>query len=307
MLFSEIYGNYFTAIARIIAKAVDGNLTGRELNAIIQNTAFGESLLTIPSALDEERWPFLDSSYHTFIRHEPTMPLTTLQKQWMKSLLQNPRIKLFSPSEDGLEDVEPLYSQDTIVFYDQYTNGDPYGDEEYVSHFQTILQAMKEKRKIRVRFRGNRNVRHAYSCVPYKLEYSAKDDKFRLITSYRGYMLTINVARIRSISLLEPYTDAEYKPADFREQSLVMELTDERNALERVMLHFSDLEKETEKIDSRHYRITLWYKQDDETEILIRILSFGPVLKVIAPDVIVSQIRQRLERQFRFQKTEEPA
>ena len=127
MLFSEIYGNYFTAIARIIAKAVDGNLTGRELNAIIQNTAFGESLLTIPSALDEERWPFLDSSYHTFIRHEPTMPLTTLQKQWMKSLLQNPRIKLFSPSEDGLEDVEPLYSQDTIVFYE---NGKYYNSVE---------------------------------------------------------------------------------------------------------------------------------------------------------------------------------
>ena len=103
----------------------------------------------------------------------------------------------------------------------------------------------------------------------------------------------------------QPYTDEEYKPAGFREQTLVMELTDERNALERVMLHFSDLEKETEKIDCRHYRITLWYKKDDETGILIRILSFGPVLKVIAHDVIVSQIRQRPERQFRFQKVEE--
>ena len=147
MLFSEIYGNYFTALARILAKAVDGNLTGKEMNAIIQNTAFGESLLTIPSALDEERWPFLDGRYHTYIRREPTMPLTTLQKQWLKSLLQDPRIKLFSPSEDGLEDVEPLFSQDAVVFYDQYTDGDPYGDEEYISHFQTILQAMKEKRK----------------------------------------------------------------------------------------------------------------------------------------------------------------
>ena len=48
MLFSEIYGNYFTALARILAKAVEGNLTGKEMNAIIQNTAFGESLLTIP-------------------------------------------------------------------------------------------------------------------------------------------------------------------------------------------------------------------------------------------------------------------
>ncbi len=305
MLFSEIYGSYFTAVASVLARAVDGSLTGKELSSIVQETAFGESLLTIPSALAEEKWPLIDRDYHTPIRNKPTMPLTTLQKQWLKALLQDPRIRLFSPSEEGLEDVEPLYDRETFVFYDQYTDGDPYEDEEYIARFQTILQAMREKRKIRVRFRGYRNTRHAYSCVPYHLEYSAKDDKFRLITAYQGYMLTVNVARIRSVKLLEPYTKDEYKPVDYREKSLVMELTDERNALERVMLHFSDLEKETEKLDARHYRITVWYKQGDETEILIRILSFGPVLKVISPESMVKQIRQRIDRQFRFQQESE--
>lgn len=300
MLFSEIYGSYFNAVASILERAVAGTLTGRELNAIVQEAAFGESLLTIPAAIAEEQWPLLDREYHTPIRHRPTMPLTTLQKQWLKALLQDPRIRLFSPSEEGLEDVEPLYDPGTFVFYDQYTDGDPYEDEEYIAHFRTILQAMKEKRKIRVHFRANRNTRHAYTCVPYRLEYSAKDDKFRLITSYQGYMLTINVARIRSLKLLEPYTEEEYRPVDYREKSLVMELTDVRNALERVMLHFSDLEKETEKLDDRHYRITVWYKQGDETEILIRILAFGPVLKVLSPDSLVKQMRQRIDRQFRF-------
>ena len=77
-----------------------------------------------------------------------------------------------------------------------------------------------------------------------------------------------------------------------------MDLYDSRNALERAMLHFTDLEKETERIDDRHYRITLNYKQGDETEILIRVLSFGPVLKVTAPESMVSQIRERLDRQM---------
>ena len=76
-----------------------------------------------------------------------------------------------------------------------------------------------------------------------------------------------------------------------------MELYDTRNALERAMLHFSDLEKETERIDDRRYRITLHYRQGDETEILIRILSFGPVLKVIEPEGMVAQIRERLAKQ----------
>lgn len=232
------------------------------------------------------------------------MPLTALQKQWLKSLLQDPRIKLFSPSADGLEDVEPLYAPNTFVFFDRYSDGDPYTDEDYIEHFRAILHAMKEKKKIRVRFHGHRSTRHAYNCIPYKLEYSSKDDKFRLLTSYRGHMLTINVARIRSVKILEPYTEEEFRPVDYREKSLVMELTDERNALERVMLSFSDLEKETEKLDHRRYRITLWYKRDDETEILIRILSFGPVLKVVSPESMVRQINERLDRQFQYQQAE---
>ena len=63
------------------------------------------------------------------------------------------------------------------------------------------------------------------------------------------------------------------------------------------MLHFSDLEKETEKLDDKRYRITLRYRQSDETEILIRVLSFGPVLRVVEPERMVEQIRERLARQ----------
>ena len=79
-----------------------------------------------------------------------------------------------------------------------------------------------------------------------------------------------------------------------------MELVDERNALERVMLHFSHLEKETVRLDGDRYLITLQYNQEDEAEILIRVLSFGPMLKVLEPSSFVDQIRNRLERQKRI-------
>lgn len=76
-----------------------------------------------------------------------------------------------------------------------------------------------------------------------------------------------------------------------------MELTDDRNALERVMLHFSHLDRETERIDDNHYKITLYYEREDETELLIRVLSFGPVLKVIFPDDFIKKLCERLEKQ----------
>jgi len=77
-----------------------------------------------------------------------------------------------------------------------------------------------------------------------------------------------------------------------------MELLDERNALERAMLHFSHLERETERTGEDKYRITLRYDREDETEILIRILSFGPKLRVVAPDAFVNLIRERIKRQL---------
>ena len=97
--------------------------------------------------------------------------------------------------------------------------------------------------------------------------------------------------------MLEPCEDEEYRPKPMKKRILVLELTDDRNALERVMLHFSHLDKETERIDDTHYKITLFYEREDETELLIRVLSFGPVLKVVFPDDFVKKLVERLEKQ----------
>ena len=56
-------------------------------------------------------------------------------------------------------------------------------------------------------------------------------------------------------------------------------------------------EKEAEKLDEKHYRISVVYDKDDETEMVIRILSFGPMIKVTAPQHFVELIKQRLIRQ----------
>ena len=297
MIFSEIYGSYFKAVSAILAKAVDGALTERELTRTVLANAFGESLITIPAKLTDGSWPLITKDYGTPLRHKPHMPLTTLEKQWLKALLLDPRVRLFDPSEEGLEDVEPLFTPGQFVYFDRYADGDDFTDPAYIAHFRLILQAMHEKRKLRVRFHGHRGTRQSYLCIPYKLEYSSKDDKFRLLTGYKGWPLTVNLSRIDSVQLLDPWDESEYRLPQEREATLVMELLDIRNALERTMLHFSDLEKETERIGDRRYRITLRYRQGDETEILIRILSFGPVLKVIEPEGMVAQIRERLAKQ----------
>ncbi len=297
MLFNEVYGSYFNVVAAVLKEAVAGTLTDRRLPDIVRKKAFAESILTIPALLKSKKWPLLSDSLRTPVKHSPTMPLTILQKRWLKALLTDPRIKLFSIPAEGLEDVELLYSQDTLVFFDRYSDGDPYDDPQYIEHFQTILTALREGKKLHIRFKGHMGTRHSWICIPYRLEYSPKDDKFRLITASPRNALTVNLARIKSCELLEAYSQYEYQPPKPRAETLVLELTDERNALERAMLHFSDLEKRTERLNYNQYRITLRYEREDMTELLIRVLSFGPMLRVISPESFIDKIRERLEKQ----------
>ena len=291
MLFSEIYGSYFAVTAEILTYAVEGTLTDRILNKVIQEKGFAESMLSLPRALKKE-WPLVTKDLHTPLRHVPAMPLTILQKRWLRALLMDKRIRLFEPPMTGLEDVEPLFTPEMFDYFDRYDDGDPYEDTEYIAHFRVILQSLREKRRLMVRFHGNTGRRNSWQCVPGKLEYSSKDDKFRLIAASSRGILTVNLASISSCELLDTIGE-NYAAPPTQKSELLMELKDDRNALERAMLHFSHFEKMTERLDET-YLITMKYDKDDEAELLIRVLSFGPMIKYYLLSFIV-QIRGRIE------------
>ena len=84
MIFSELYSVYYNAVAAIISGILDGERSEKELQKIVSERAFGESLLTIMPSLKTEKWQLVHSDMTTPLEHKPTMPLTTLQKQWLK-------------------------------------------------------------------------------------------------------------------------------------------------------------------------------------------------------------------------------
>ena len=228
------------------------------------------------------------------------MPLTDTEKRWLRAVLNDSRVKLFDADIKGLENAEPLYSQDMFVYFDRYNDGDPYNDERYIRNFKTVLKALREKRKAVVKFRGRTGKVHNKSVIPYNIEYSPQDDKFRLQAYARHSLWTINIARIEDCRLDEKFEKTvSYK---IKKEKLVIELTDERNALERAMLHFTHLENKTEKVSNDRYKITLYYDKDDETKLLIRVLAFGPVMKVTEPESFIEQIKQRLRMQNNLNK-----
>ena len=298
MLFSEIYGAYFDAVSAILSEAAERPVTRARITEIVREKAFAESVLTVPRNLTDGTWPLLTADGRSVLKHKPELPATLLQKRWLKALLLDPRIRLFDISAEGLEDVEPLFTPEQFVVYDRYADGDPYTDEGYIARFRALAGAIREKRRVEITFDSLHGQHCVWKVVPYRLEYSGTDDKFRVITNaYRREINSINLQRITSVLPCGPdCPDARPEPV-IAEETLTLELTDERNTLERAMLQLSYLTKETVRLDADHYRVTLHYRKEDENELLIRLLSFGPLIRVTAPDSFAARVRERIAKQ----------
>lgn len=295
MIFSELYSAYYNAVAGILTKAIDHPLKKGELHEIVQKNAFGESILNIEPALLDERWQLLLQDGSTTIKNKPTMPLTLLQKRWLKAIYADPRIKLFTDENFPFGDVEPLFTADDISVFDKYSDGDPFEDERYIKTFRLILHAIKSGQPLSIDTQNRKGTITHMVVKPERLEYSEKDDKFRLFSSGCRYGGTVNLGRIVCCKpYLKPFSvDLHYKMLS-QIKTVEFELVDERNALERVLLHFAHFEKQAERLEENKYKVTVKYEKDDETEMVIRILSFGPMVKVTAPQHFVDLIKERL-------------
>ncbi len=294
MMFNEIYSKYFLTVRKILEKSCEEAVTDKDIYSFVEENAFSESALTIPDKLNDSWYLLKDGK--SVLNNPPVYPQSDIEKRWLKTITQDDRIKLFMDEIPELKDVEPLYPKDFFVYYDRYSDGDPYTDERYIQNFKTILKAIKEKRWIKIVFNGHKSGAQDWRCVPVQLEYSQKDDKFRLL-AYKGKIrLVINLGRVTEVTILDKQEDEVRSPEQVM-KTVVVEITDERNTLERFMIDFSHFEKRANKIADDKYSVAISYNQDDETELLIRILAYGPTVKVVAPQTFVDLVKNRIIKQ----------
>jgi hypothetical protein len=298
-------------LAKLLKKAVEGTLTRDAMYEIIREKGFEESILTIPEALDSGAWPLLKEDLSTPLEHAPTMPLTTLQKRWLKAMLLDPRIRLFlDPAEVmGLEDTEPLFRQEDVYYYDRYSDGDPYEDPAYIANFRNILTAIRENRWLEVRRKNRCGEEVSQIVKPLYLEYSPRDDKFRLHSAgtkehiWLGTIQT-NVGRIQQSHILDYEDEPVLLPAQRQQAELI--LSDCRGLLDRFMRLFCWLEKKTVPMEpvegTMRYHVTLYYEKTDEPELVIRLLSMGPDIEILSPASLKQEILRRVKKQTELLK-----
>lgn len=293
MIFSEWHSVYYHTVAAILTRSLQGGMSEGELRQLVVDTAFAESAATILPALRSEKWQLLHPDGTTPLHHIPTMPLTLLEKRWLKAISQDPRIALFRVTFPDLDGVEPLFTREDYRIYDQYADGDPFGDGAYLAHFHLLREAIRTHSPVRITMvnRHGREVRVRF--FPQGFEYSVKDDKIRVLASGCRFRY-FNLARITQCAYYHGSGPWNERPRAEQVREVTLEITDGRNALERVMLHFAHFEKQAERSGEDRYLLHIRYYENDETEMVIRVLSFGPYVRVLRPDTFVALIRERL-------------
>lgn len=317
-LFSEVYSCYYQVLRNILCS--QNALTIDDIRNRISEEGFGESFLSIIPRLESGTWDLLKRDGDVYLsRISPAFltPLSALEKSYLKSLVSDPRIGLFLSGEQletlnqMLSAVAPLWKQEHFFYFDRFTDGDPYKDQTYRTHFRVLLSALKQNRYVDIDYHapGNTRIHHYY--VPAKLEYSVKNDKFRLLALKKArngkmQLEILNLSRMQSVRLTEKiWTDSIdlniIIQNSYYKEPLRILISNRRNALERAMLHFASYLKNTRKIDENTYECLIYYNQTMETELLIEVLSFGPMLNVIGSDRFLNSLKTRLQNQMKME------
>lgn len=317
-IFSELYGAYYRTAAKILARE---EITESDIYNTISEEAFADSALFIPQKLIPKNgssdWGLLSAndgkSFVSVLTNKPRSIITELQKRWLKAQLSDPKFRLFLAEgtaeklDKRLENIKPLFDISMFRSTDVFSDGDPYTDENYIRNFRTIVNAIEAKEVLDIEFLSGRNERKHGHFLPLKLEYSRKNDKFRIYcAAYRDRHWSnglINLGRVVSVTSTKHKAEYETDMAEYFSQRkcaepVTVEVTPERNGVERFMMEFATYEKYTERdLETGICTVKLWYDKADETELLIRLLSFGPVIEIKSPQSFRKLAAERIHKQ----------
>ncbi len=308
-LFSEIFGCYYRVVQEIVNKAP---LSEIEVQKIIRENGFAESCFYILPMLQE--LPFIEKKgdkYYSLLENKIKLPLTNIEKSWLKAISLDERFSLLSKEFDGslLDGISPLYDQKFFKYYDRYSDGDNFSDISYIRYFHKINKAMDNRNVIKVIYRSPKNDKITIGhYIPLKFEFSSKDNKFRFYSARirNGCVddyVCLNMCRILDVRAsnenFEGVLDLEKYIEKFEmEEPVIVEVYDKRNAIERFMVEFSSYKKYSE-FDrlTNTCKTKIFYRKTEELEILIKLLSFGPVLRVLGPERFLRLFLYRVQKQ----------
>lgn len=276
--------------------------------------------------------------YESFLSHKDMpicRPLSHMERRWIRSIIEDQRLRLFLNDNEiqalraTLENDTPLYTPDEISIFDKYIDGDPYESATYVSSFRALLEVIQNgPAACRVSYTTEKSDEiNTQILVPIKLEYSERDNKFRLLAHevkeeefIRGRRLVerkkgLSIIRLSNIVHVEPMAEDDILFASHEwnaieqgllcKEPIVVRVSNTFNAIERFMIAVSPYRKES-KYDAETDTciVRIWYATIDEKELLLTLRSFGGAIEVVGPKKVRAEIIKRVDKQYKlFEKS----
>lgn len=322
-IYNEIYGLYYFMLEKILSKAANAEITLKDINNIVSQYGFSESSIYFtPDVISQNGTGYnllkeSGSGYSSILKSNPVKYLTNQQKGFLKSILADKKICLFLDDnmlkelKDALADTPQLFNVNDILFRETAADSDNYSDPAYIGNFKKILSAIKQNRALVIVYNNSRGERKTMKLMPYKLEYGIRDDKFRLcgVSIYkergRGYV-KLNLAKILSITMLNQSYKLDFEAfiaAKRKAEPIEIEVYNLRNGFERVFIGLSNYERISSfNEETSKCTIKLYYSDDDEQELLIQLLSYGPAIKILGPEEFKTKFVERIRKQCEMLK-----
>ena len=293
---------------------------------------FDEKLLRsgVPDKLRKclcgERSCLPDRNLHSYLDHPPDHPSDNLLDNSL-GLPAGERVKP-STREQALKNVFHHTPYRTKPFHMEYINyfdrhnvkglktrfenkGNSTGrSSEEIRLLRLIYEAMQSGRKIHICYKNWKGENKKVVCSPSWLEYSRRDNVFRVWYYNRKLkrVMKINVPRILSAVQMQDtgydlheeqkITDKAIKASM---KSIAVEFCQgSRNLPDRILTEFSLWEKQcTYDSDTGKYTMTINYPKFDEKEILVRLMGYGPYVRVVNDEdgYILNEIKERIRIQ----------
>jgi predicted DNA-binding transcriptional regulator YafY len=311
-------------VCQLLKNAINKEkITESTISKLPLNERFKKRLL---SFIKEKLGDIIDSEGHVADLKAGDLseyPMTHLERRWLKSISLDPIVQLFDIDWSELNDVDPLYYPDDIVYFDQQNTSDPWTDETYRQNFRMILDAWQLGKQLTISWYNRADVLDQAKCWPELIEYDQYEDKMRLMARTDDHIIAIVLGRIQSCAFCNStvhyetklHTDRHLPAEDHLEEMqeareqlrksmdvempvLSIQILDEKLALERTLALFGHYQKKDFCCKTANQYILEIYLDpyDEIDDIIDNILYLGPYVELLGPQAMIEALKARFER-----------
>lgn len=319
--FNRIYSAYYK-IALKTVKAINKKEISTHEDLLSYIASFKTLTGKTPAKSKKYQADFLDSTADLFkikngklytpfmnISNDFMFPLTTIEISFLKALINDDRCKLIIGDSFNLlkseldtpkyNEIYPYFDKEKYIVFDQYLNGDQlfFEDQTYKENLKLLIDAVKEQRAVFFEYIED-GISKKKVSVPEKIEYSQKENRFKVVLNSKNRPLDIQNIRLCK------YSDGKLSPSKKKEiLTCVVAIDipeDKKYTRNRLFREFSPFERDCEKVDESGHILKFKFEAGDYKEIAYRLLQFGPYVYCSEPKIVHDRIKEKIDQQYQL-------